>query len=208
MFDRVTSERAGTSFEDAALVERYRAGDGSALTALVEKYQDRIYNTCWRMCGNAEDAADLTQETFVKVMEAIEGFGGRSSFYTWAFRIAVNLTLTHRRTHVRRRTVSLSAAKTSDGEEAGAEQWAPSNASSAEDQISERERDECVASAVNDLDDEHRTVIILRDMQALDYREIAEILDVPSGTVKSRLHRARLALKEKLGPILDGFALE
>jgi len=194
----VKAESTTATIDDAVLVERFRGGDVSALTALVEKYQDRIYNTCWRLSGNADDAADLTQEAFIKVMEAIGSFGHRSGFYTWLFRIAVNLTLSHRRKSGRRRTLSMH----SDGSDnaTAPEQWLESADDTPDKAAEDAERHELVAEALETLDEEHRTVIVLRDLQSLDYREIAEILDVPTGTIKSRLHRARLALREKLGP--------
>ena len=94
-------------FEDALLVERVRSGDVEAFGLLVSRYQDRVYNTCWRVCGHVEDARDLTQEAFLRAYQSIASFQGHSGFYTWIFRIAVNLALSHRRKARYRRAQSL-----------------------------------------------------------------------------------------------------
>src|SRR5689334_9124679 len=116
----VKAGNVAIAFEDAAALEQCRRGDLSAIGPLIEKYQDRVYNTCWRLCGNAEDAADLTQEAFVKAIEALGQFDGRSRFYTWVFRIAVNLSISHRRKQGRRRTVPLERNETRGSEDGAA----------------------------------------------------------------------------------------
>ena len=179
---------------DADLVRRAHVGDSSAFTGLVARYQDRVYNTCYRMCGNEADALDLSQSTFLKALEALPRFQGRSSFYTWLFRIAVNLTLTHRRTQRRRPTHPLGQAL---------DDAAPVNAVSGDrDTVSgpleRRESQERVERALGQLGDEYRVAVILRDVEGLDYSEIAEILDVPAGTVKSRISRGRAMLRDAL----------
>lgn len=197
-----TGEKAASTgvADDAALVERFRGGDPSALGPLIEKYQDRVFNTCRRLCGRPDDAADLTQDVFVRVFETLGSFAGRSAFYTWVFRIAVNLAISHRRRAGPRRTISLDAARRdADDERGGAPgDWLASDGSRPDDAIAEREQESLAAMALAELEDEARAVIVLRDVEAFDYEQIGEILDVPVGTVKSRLHRARLALREKL----------
>jgi RNA polymerase sigma-70 factor, ECF subfamily len=193
-------------FEDATLVEQCQQGDMAAFGQLVAKYQDKVYNTCWRISGSREDAADLTQEAFCRALESIGKFQGRSGFYTWVFRIAVNLSIGHRRRESR--VVNLIAdeddpmpvehqaaslmRRTGRGEPANPQMEAQ-----------KRETLNLVAEAVGELDDEYRTVVVLRDIEGFDYAEIAEILSVPTGTVKSRLHRGRMALRERLEGILD-----
>jgi RNA polymerase sigma-70 factor (ECF subfamily) len=200
----VKAASVAIAFEDAALVEQCRRGDLSAVGPLIEKYQDRVFNTCWRLCGNSDDAADLTQEAFVKAMEAIGTFDGRSRFYTWVFRIAVNLALSHRRKVARQRTVSLpGAADGAGGSEAG---WPAADVPRPDEVAAAREEQARVTAALGELEDEHRTMLVLRDMEAFDYQQIAEILSIPVGTVKSRMHRARLALREKLGPVVAAAA--
>lgn len=191
---------APVRFDDEALVRRFHDGDGAALGPLIEKYQDRVFRTCLRLCGNPDDAADLTQDVFVRVFETLKGFAGRSGFYTWLFRIAVNMSISHRRKAHTRRTTSLDAPRAGpDGSPGDSAAQSLAAASAPPDRASaDRERCNAVSAALADLDDEHRTILVLRDVEDFDYGEVAEILEVPVGTVKSRLHRARMALKAKL----------
>ena len=199
------------SFQDADLVEQVRDGDTAAFGQLVAKYQDRLYNTVWRICGHVDDARDLTQEAFLKALESLDGFGGKSSFYTWLFRIGVNVAISHQRQGRRRMTVSL---------EDGPERWQVNRQGVALAQSARRARvghdddpatgarqaetNEIVVAALGELDDDQRAVLVLRDIESLDYEHIADVLAVPVGTVKSRVHRARMALREKLRPRLGG----
>lgn len=203
---RVEVPAAAVAFDEADLVERCRHGDTTAYGRLVRRYQDRVFNVCWRMCGNRADAEDLTQEAFVKALMSIGRFDGRSRFYTWLFRIAVNLTISARRKEKRRATQSLDAGgSTRDGEDSGSRpiDGLASHEDRPEEQVSDRETQEIVLEALRSLDEEYRSIVTLRDLESFSYEEIADILEVPAGTVKSRLHRARLALRRKLGPILD-----
>jgi len=197
-------------FEDAELVEQCRGGDSAAFGRLVVKYQDRVFNTCWRLCGNRADAEDLTQEAFVRALQSIDGFGGRSKFYTWVFRIAVNLAISVRRKKKRAACYSLDQGRegihgpagSGNGTSASPANRLATPGGTPQEQASDREREAIVMEALAGLEEEHRAVVILRDLESFGYEEIAEILGVPTGTVKSRLHRARLALREKLAPIL------
>lgn len=198
-----TSELARV--EDCELVERVKQGQTEAYGELVRRYQDRVFNACWRICGHLEDARDLTQEAFLKAFEGLGSFRQQSGFYTWIFRVAVNLSLTHRRNVHRRRTVSLDAGSAATGTQA--------------DELVKRVQDEsdndptrgpgdaelhaAVARALQMLDDDHRAVIVLRDIEGFDYQEIATILQIPQGTVKSRLFRARIALQQMIDPAIS-----
>lgn len=200
--DRTTQARvAGFPVDEALLVEQARHGDMAAFSRLVTRYQDRILNTCWRICGQLEDAQDLTQEAFVKALESIGGFRREANFYTWLYRIAVNLSISHRRKRKRAVTLSLHHH---DGVAGGDHQAAAlmREVESAEEEphvrLSNREMQERLARELDALDDEHRAVIVLRDLESMHYDQIATILEVPVGTVKSRLYRARMALREKL----------
>jgi len=186
--------------DELQCIERARAGDAKAFGLLVERYQDRVFNVCVRILADRAAAEDLTQEAFVKAFTSITGFDGRAAFFTWLYRIAVNLCLSARRRPTRP-TVSLDAE--SDGRYAatGAARLA-GDGPSPDVQAARREEHGLVLAALAELDEEHRAVVVLRDIESLDYGEIAEILQVPTGTVKSRLHRARMALRERLGPIL------
>jgi RNA polymerase sigma-70 factor (ECF subfamily) len=190
--------------EDAVWVEKWRLGDAQAVERLISKYQGRIYNVILKICSNPDDAAELTQDTFVKIIENIDGFEQRSAFYTWAFRVAVNLTLNYRK---RRATVgfaSLDVKPASDDEQTRQslaavlqDEKTPDPARLAED----KELCDLVQKALGQLDDEHRTIIVLRDIEGMDYAQIADVLAMELGTVKSRLSRARAALRQ----ILEAF---
>lgn len=192
-------------FEDAELVEQSRQGDVAAFGRLVVKYQDQVFNTCWRMCGDRTEAEDLTQEAFVRAFQSIGGFWGRAKFSTWVFRIAVNLVISARRKKKGKVTYSLDD-RTDRGEDGGsrfAMNDPVSDEATPERGALDREQQRIVLEALTGLDEESRCVIVLRDLESFGYEEIAEVLEVPLGTVKSRLHRARLALREKLSGILE-----
>lgn len=185
----------GTPVEEMELVGRARDGDAAAFTALVRRYQDRVYNVTFRMLGNAEDAADAAQETFLAAYEGLERFRGDSALYTWLYRIAVNKALTRRRSLSSRKEF---AASGEDSVMATLEDCAEGPAAAAE----RHERAEAVQEAIAALSDDLRGVVVLRDIEGLEYEEIAEALEVALGTVKSRLHRGRLALRESLKGVL------
>ncbi|MCK4602228.1 MAG: sigma-70 family RNA polymerase sigma factor [Phycisphaerae bacterium] len=190
--------------EDAALIERVRTGDMQAFGALVTKYQDRVFNMLCRMCSRSADAEELTQETFLKALEKIGQFRGASRFYTWLFRIAANLAISHRRRGRRIRFQSLDGPAESNCHQAavltaaiaGCRQPPPDAAAMSADATRRLEE------AIEQLDGEYRLVILLREMEEMDYAEIAQVLAVPVGTVKSRLHRARSMLREKLADLI------
>ncbi|MFH0983518.1 MAG: sigma-70 family RNA polymerase sigma factor [Planctomycetota bacterium] len=191
-------------FEDAVLIERVRGGDVDAFGVLVSKYQDKVYNTCWRMCGHLEDARDLTQEAFLRAYQSLASFHGRSGFYTWVFRIAMNLALSHRRKARLRRAHSLD-------QEGGVDPQAEPLRDRLTDEAAEPPAQRVMASemrqqveeALNTLEPDHRAVVVLRDIEGFDYAEIAGILEIAPGTVKSRLHRARATLRARLQPYVD-----
>ncbi|HOA73235.1 MAG TPA: sigma-70 family RNA polymerase sigma factor [Phycisphaerae bacterium] len=183
------------ALEDAAAVRQVQDGDMGAFSRLVAKYQDRVVNICWRVCGNLEDAQDLAQETFLQALQKIGSYRFAASFYTWLFRIAVNQALSHRRKS-RRVTLSLHDG---DGEwpEGAAEGRTPADEEPLA-RLAARELQQRLLRGLDSLDDDYRAIIVLRDIESLDYQEIAEILEISVGTVKSRLHRARMALREKI----------
>ena len=191
------------------LVERVKQGQTEAYGELVRRYQDRVFNACWRICGHLEDARDLTQEAFLKAFEGLGNFRQQSGFYTWIFRVAVNLSLSHRRNLHRRRTVSLDAASAGTLAEELVKRESPRAAVRDESDddptrgLGEAELHAAVAGALQTLDDDHRAVIVLRDIEGFDYQEIATILQIPPGTVKSRLFRARIALQKAIAPAIS-----
>lgn len=192
--------KGAISFEDAILVDRCRRGDMQAFGLLVAKYQDRIFNMIFRMCHRRADAEDLAQEAFLRALERIGQFRGQSKFYTWLFRIAANLAISHRRRAGRVKFQSLSnpdgfagsQAEELTAKMADKRQRGPAAAITAADSARR------VSDALDELDEDFRMVVVLRDMESMDYAEIATVVDVPVGTVKSRLHRARCALRDKL----------
>lgn len=185
--------------DDGVLVERCRQGDSAAMERLILKYQDRIYNVILRICKNTDDAAELTQETFVKIIKKINEFEGRSSFYTWAFRIAVNLTLNYCQRNVRFKHQSLDTEDNEYNRQARKElKEFLTDESSPDPAAVAQNKELCgmVVEALMELDDAHRTVLVLRDIEGMNYARIAEVLDIELGTVKSRLSRARRNLRK------------
>ena len=205
MRNTVHLKAASINIDDSVLVEQSQSGDTAAMERLILKYQGRIYNVVLKMCANADDAAELTQETFVKVIESIEKFKGRSSFYTWLFRIAVNLTLNYCQRNARRATCSLDAEDTEPG---GRSQQVLkdflSDAGAADPAAVAQDRELCdlAMQALLRLDEPQRAVMVLRDIEGMDYAQIADVLNIELGTVRSRLSRARSHLREILEAML------
>jgi RNA polymerase sigma-70 factor (ECF subfamily) len=191
--------------DDTLLVERVQAGDMAAFSRLVVKYQDRILNTCWRLIGDLDDARDLTQEAFLRAMQSINSFQYKASFYTWLFRIAVNLSISHRRKSARQAKLSLHQTEGSESHHQASDlvDRMASDEPEPNRKVSARETQDQVARALDELEDAHRILIVLRDIENFDYQQISEILSLPVGTVKSRIHRARMSLRDRLRPILD-----
>ena len=185
--------------EEDVLVEQCRNGDSRAMETLIIKYQDRIYNVILKICGNNDDAAELTQDTFVKVLQNIDKFQSRSSFYTWAFRIAVNLTINYCKRKVKLGLKSIDTQIDGNSEQTKKTLKALLKDDKSADPAAVAENKELadlILTAVMQLDDAHRTVVVLRDIEGMNYAQIADILDVNLGTVKSRLSRARSQLRE------------
>lgn len=186
------------SEHDAQTLSRLRRGQFAAMEELVRRYQDRLYSTVYRIVSNPEDAADLVQETFVKAMENLAKFEGKSSLYTWLFRIAVNQAISHRRKALYRQTVTLNGDESENVNQQAANlrrQLAQKTENDPAAEAADRIDHQCVLDALQRLDEEFRIVLVLRDVEGCDYDRIADILEVPVGTVKSRLFRARLALR-------------
>jgi RNA polymerase sigma-70 factor (ECF subfamily) len=190
------------SVQDQQTVRQLQRGQWSALDGLVLRYQDRIYATIFRMVNHADDAAELTQETFVRALQNINSFKGASSFYTWLFRIAVNLSLGHRRAQVYRKTTSLDddGDDRRGGQQASAlrAQMAQRSEPSPDGAADVRMEHQRAIAALETLEPAVRALIILRDVENLDYAQIADVLEVPEGTVKSRLFRARQLLRDAM----------
>lgn len=181
------------------LITRCQSGDMTAFAQLMKEHQDRLFNAVYRMVNNYDDAQELTQEAFVRALQGLKKFRGQAGFYTWLFRIGINLCINYRR---RRRPISFSTVQSPTdqlGRQADALLNLPDSSSPApprQAQISEMHAR--VIDALQKLEPPARAIVVLRDIEELDYDQIARILDVPLGTVKSRLSRARLALRNLL----------
>jgi RNA polymerase sigma-70 factor (ECF subfamily) len=173
---------------DEELVRRSQAGDARAYGELVRRYQDRIYSLCLRWLRSPDLAEELAQDTFVSAWRGIGSFRGEARFSTWIFRIAVNLCK-NKRLYNQRRAYDRHDPADSPGEERSVQLVDPSAGTDRETHRSEAER--LLQAALADLDEGYRAIILLRDIEGMDYGEIASLLDLPVGTVKSRLHRAR-----------------
>ncbi len=197
-------DQAPINIGDAVLIEQCQRGDTSAMERLILKYQNRLYNVILRICSNPDDAAELTQETFVKVIENIGKFQGKSSFYTWAFRIAVNLTINYCR---RSSKLSLKSLDSDDvGDQAtGALRELLRNDKSPDPASIAQNRELCdlVMQSISKLDEDHRTILVLRDIEGMSYSQIAQVLELELGTVRSRISRARGKFKDILETIIE-----
>lgn len=181
--------------ENVQWVEKAKKGDSTAFEQLVLIHQNQIYRLCFRMVGNEEDAADMAQEAFLKAWRSLDSFQGDAAFSTWLYRLASNCCLDFLRSQKRRPTVSMTT-EDDDGEEQTFD-VADSSASPEEELIAKEDRKE-IACAMASLDEEQRQILTLRVVNDLSYTEIAEILSLKEGTVKSRLARARENLRKKL----------
>jgi RNA polymerase sigma-70 factor (ECF subfamily) len=179
---------------DRELVVRCQRQDATAFNELVTRHQDRVYGAITRFCGNAEDASDITQRAFINAYRKIQEFKGDSAFSTWIYRIAFNQAISFRREN-RRSTVSLYSKDDELVNE-------PVDDRSPTESMETQETQRKVQQALERLDEGDRQIIVLKDLQGNSYDEIAAIMQIPKGTVRSRLHRARLELKAKLKEIM------
>lgn len=190
---------------DETLVEQVQEGDRDAFRLLVERYQRRIYSVAYGMVRNREDALDVVQEAFIKVHRHIDNFKGSSSFYTWLYRIAVNLCIDHIRKRSRHQQVDYDDTIQRSTEVQGDDNILPSTLGVDPARVYQRkELLEQLDKALGTLSDKHRTIILLREVRGLSYTEIAEVLDISKGTVMSRLHHARKNLQAALQDYLKG----
>ncbi|WP_297213371.1 RNA polymerase sigma factor [uncultured Flavonifractor sp.] len=189
------------------LVQRARRGDEDSFAALVEQNQGRIYNLALRMVGNPDDAAELCQEAFLNAWKGLGKFQGDSSFATWLYRLTSNVCIDFLRREKRRNTLSMTVSLDDDGEAQQAD--LPDERFSPHLEAERREQRDLLRAGLAALSAEHRKVLILRELEGLSYGEIAQLLDLEEGTVKSRIARARLALRKYLkehGNFFDGFS--
>lgn len=192
--EEAPEEDAGPS--DAELVLKSQQGDVRAFDVLVERYHGKIYGLTYNMTSNREDAEDLTQDVFVKAFEALPRFKGKSSFYTWLYRIAVNKTINYRKKRNRKRALSLDQfdqeIKTDDVYHDLTAKGSPLR------NISLSELQEKLNEALQSLSEKHRTVVVMHDMQGIPHDEIAKVVGASVGTVRSRLFYARRQMQTEL----------
>jgi RNA polymerase sigma-70 factor (ECF subfamily) len=191
-----------STFEDAELVQRYQHGDESALDTLVKIHQEWAYRFAFRLCRDSENAADIVADAFVRVCKSLHKFQGNCAFKSWLYRIITNSYLDMRKKGESRKTVSFELVFGGDGAEYENEPVGLSispQVSAEQNELKER-----LALAIAQLPEHHRVIIVMHHLQMLQYEEICEILQMPLGTVKSKLNRARLALREQLLPEMEG----
>ena len=183
-----------------ALVRRCVAGDADAWEDIVRTYNRRIYNVCYRFTGSADSAEDLAQEVFIKMYRTLDSYAPeKGAFTTWIMTMTRNLLVDHYRKAKQDRVKdSLDAGITEDEDAVPLSDRIEDQAPSADDRIQRRETQEMVQKAIQKLSPELREAVILRDLQDMDYREIAQVLKVPEGTVKSRINRGRTELARLL----------
>jgi RNA polymerase sigma-70 factor (ECF subfamily) len=182
------------SGDDDRLIADCLKGQTAAFGELVRRYQDRLFNTVFRLVDSAEDAQDVVQEAFLHAYQSLDRFKGESQFFTWLYRIAVNSAISLKRKQ--RIVVSLHIDR--EGQGSVPEPHDVSELSQPDLVLERADEERRIQAALNRLSPEHRAVLILKDLEDQKYETMAEILQVPIGTIRSRLHRARLELREVL----------
>ncbi len=183
--------------DDATLVERVRGGEPAAFEPLVEKYRQRVFRLAYNVLRSQEDAWDVAQEAFIKAYQALPSFRGQSAFYTWLFRIVMNVA----HDKARQRGAAGRAFGTERVTEEEWERTMPDPSEEPDDAAARAEERRRITRALDTLPEHHRAIIMLSDLEGLSYREIADVLRIPMGTVMSRLHNARKRLRAVLGPL-------
>jgi RNA polymerase sigma-70 factor, ECF subfamily len=176
--------------DESRLIDAALAGEPDAFGLIVQQHQDRLYSSLLRLTDSPEDAQDIAQEAFVQAFLKLSTFQRNAAFFTWLYRIAFNLAVSSRRK--KRPKTSLEAVREAGGLEPTATCHAPDGRTLTAERVT------LVQNCLAELADEHRSVMVLREIEGFDYEQIAEVLTIPVGTVRSRLFRARAALKEKL----------
>lgn len=191
---------------DEELIDRIKAGRGELLEELISRYEDRVYALAFRMTGNRQDAEDVLQDTFLNVVRSLGGFRGGSSFSTWLYRIATNAALTRLRQLKRR---NMGEEEFLDGvyslkQTAAGNTMLTDWSLEPENRLLDREARTMMDQAIGELPEIYRAVFVLRDVEGLPAAEVADILELSVPAVKSRLHRARLYLRNRLSDYFSG----
>lgn len=194
-------ERQQEADTDMAIVREVQAGDVAAFDRLIGKYRERVFGVIYNMTANREDAADLTQDAFIKAFQSINRFGGQSSFFTWLYRIAINSTLSHLRKHRLRSFFSLESID-EDAPVSRELIAALTDKTGADRDAFVHELKEKLNEAMQKLSTKHRTVVTLFEIDGLSHQEIADVMNCSVGTVRSRLHYAKQLLQSELQPYI------
>jgi RNA polymerase sigma-70 factor (ECF subfamily) len=190
--------------DDLQIVELAQQGDRDAFRELVERYQRKVYSICYGMLKNPDDSLDVSQEVFIKVYRNIEKFNQQSSFYTWLYRITVNMCIDHIRKNKRVKIVEYDDAISREAN-GGDDFLLPSKLGLHPDKVyGRKELREKMLEALESLGEKHRTILILREIDGLSYEEIADVLNISKGTVMSRLFHARKYFQEAISEYLGG----
>jgi RNA polymerase sigma-70 factor (ECF subfamily) len=183
---------------ERSLLRRLRDRDERAFRELLDLHKDRVYNITFRMLGNRAEAEDVAQEVFISVFKTIDQFREESKFSTWLYRVAVNHCKNRIKYLARRHDRDRDELDETSHQANGAVSGAPVRAAQPDRALEGAQMERLLQEAIGNLDDDHRIVVVLRDIEDLSIEEICDITGLPDGTVKSRLHRARLALRKKL----------
>jgi RNA polymerase sigma-70 factor (ECF subfamily) len=190
------------SSAERELLDQIRSGDRAALGLLLKSQERRLYNVCLRMVGNRDDAAEVCQDAMLKIVQHVDSFRGDAALSTWMVRIAMNQSISHLRKRRLRITTPLDAADNGQDADPGGtalrHRLADTREPAPDVGVEQSEMLQLLQIAIDRISAEFRAVLVLRDIDELDYRQISEVLDLPVGTVKSRLFRARLALREQM----------
>ncbi|MGM0602569.1 MAG: RNA polymerase sigma factor [Bacillota bacterium] len=184
---------------DKMIIKAVNNGEVELFSLLIERYQDRVYSTTYRMLGNREDALDISQEVFLKVYKKLSSFNYKSAFSTWLFKITANKCrdlLRHRKTKINKNKVSFEQSQENG--------FQFEDGNNPEQSYLKKEAEKNIIQLINNLKIEFKEVIVLRDIEDFSYHEISEILSIPPGTVKSRISRARKYLKEDIIKLREG----
>lgn len=217
--ERRASESARPSLDESILIDRCVSGDDAAFDTLVQRYQDMVFNLAHRLLGNPDEAVDLSQEVFLQVYRKLGSFRRDSALRTWIYRIVINRAKNRQRWW-KRRIGEMTAMPLEEAEASrrlgatngfGIGPWrapAPTNGLhvAPDEALERKERDHILHAAIERLPFDQRTILLLKEIEGLSYEEIATTLDLPLGTVKSRLARARKSLRDSLDPEVFGFA--
>jgi RNA polymerase sigma-70 factor (ECF subfamily) len=198
----LSAARALEAEEDVALVLRARTGERAAFTALMERYQARAYTVAFGIVRSRDDALDVVQDAFIKVHRSLDRFQGQSTFYTWLYRIVVNLCIDQRRKRARSRTEVMDNTAPEHVNRAAEFDGTHRPGTKPNQNAEDRELGRHIQAAMEQLTENHRAILLLREVDGLSYDELAQVLEISKGTVMSRLFHARQNMQRLLRPAL------